>query len=153
MTKTELRDLLRQGWTLDKLFKWTEGQECTIYKADEFALGDEVIYIPDLDLNEIPNDVELNIDNSMNEDNPGWPNMTSEEQIRVVLSYCYTGQDFVDECNGDEALAYRLFWYCDWQNPGSAFPEVDYDDDEDKASAKEAYEKAKKEGRVHGKDQ
>lgn len=124
MKKTELRDLLRKGWMLDQLFQWTEGQECMIYKADDFAPGDEVIYIPDLDLNDIPTKVQLNIDNSMNEDDPGWPNMTGEEQIRVVLSYCYTGQDFVDECGGNEELAKRLFWYCDWQNPGSAYPEI-----------------------------
>ncbi|MBR3972947.1 MAG: hypothetical protein IKJ99_03205 [Oscillospiraceae bacterium] len=124
MTKTELRELLRQGWTLDQLFQWTEGQDCMIYKADDFAPGDEVLYIPDLDLNDIPTDVKLNVDNSMNKDDPGWPNMTAEEQIRVVLSYCYTGADFVEQCDGDEALAYRLFWYCDWQNPCSAYPEI-----------------------------
>lgn len=124
MTKTELRELLRQGWTLDQLFQWTEGQDCMIFKADDFIPGDEVLYIPDLVLNDIPTDVKLNVDNSMNKDDPGWPNMTAEEQIRVVLSYCYTGADFIEQCEGDEALAYRLFWYCDWQNPCSAYPEI-----------------------------
>lgn len=124
MTKTELRELLRQGWTLDQLFQWTEGQDCMIFKADDFIPGDEVLYIPDLGLNDIPTDVKLNVDNSMNKDYPGWPNMTAEEQIRVVLSYCYTGADFIEQCEGDEALAYRLFWYCDWQNPCSAYPEI-----------------------------
>lgn len=124
MTKTELRELLRQGWTLDQLFQWTEGQDCMIFKADDFIPGDEVLYIPDLGLNDIPTDVKLNVDNSMNKDDPGWPNMTAEEQIRVVLSYCYTGADFIEQCEGDEALAYRLFWYCDWQNPCSAYPEI-----------------------------
>lgn len=95
-----------------------------IYKAEDFVPGDEVIYIPDLDLNEIPTEVKLNTDNSMFEQKAGWGPMSAEEQIRVVLSYCYTGQDFVDECGGNEELAKRLFWCCDWQNPGSAYPEI-----------------------------
>ena len=51
------------------------------------------------------------------------------EEIEEVLSVCYAGVDFVQECAGDVKLAERLFYYCDWQHPSSALPEVDYEDE------------------------
>ena len=114
----------------------TQGQECLIYKAEQFRTDDTIIYIPDMTLNNIT-----------------VFSVPVDEDVDYTLNRCYTGADFVELCEGDEALAYRLFCYCDWQHPSSAFPEVDYDDDEDKEWAKKVYETAKKEGRVYVKAQ
>ena len=46
------------------------------------------------------------------------------------MDKCYTGNDFIDLCDGDVKLAERLFRYCDWQHPSSALNEVT-DDEED----------------------
>lgn len=113
MTRNVLRANLEAGRIMDELFHYRAGQECTIYKAVAFIAGDEVIYIPDITLNSIPMDRPLK----------------DSEEIEEVLSLCYTGDDFVDECAGDTELAERLFYYCDWQHPSSALPEVDHDDD------------------------
>ena len=154
MTKSEFRMKLLEGHPLTALVMLGPGQDCTIFKADKFSTDDEVIYIPDIELNDIPVNIDLSKDNSMSDSSNGaWPVMQGWEQVKVVLSCCYTGADFVELCEGDEALAYRLFCYCDWQHPSSAFPEVDYDDEEDKAWVKQAYETAKKEGRVYVKTQ
>ena len=131
MTKQELREKLMSGQILDELFHFTRGQECLIFKADKFCAGDEIIYIPDIDLNEIPVDTNLSVDNSMMDElNRGWGPMTAQEQINLALSFCYTGDDFVDECGGDVEKAERLFWYCDWQHPSSAVDELDDDEDD-----------------------
>lgn len=111
MTKTELEQFLANGHSLEDAFIFTPGQECDIYKADEFVPDDTILYIPDIYLNEI---------------NVRTP--PSEEEISEILSYCYTGEDFVEECHGDEGLAQALFYYCDWQHPSSALPEVEQED-------------------------
>ena len=82
----------------------------TIYKADAFSVSDEIIYIPDIWLN--------NLDTLNGEDD-------GISYAQRVTDNCYTGKDFVDECGGDKELAERLFYYCDWQHPSSALPEVD----------------------------
>ena len=110
MTRTELRNKLMLGKTLDSLLRFTPGQDCFIYKAEEFAPGDDVLYIPDIALNDIPIDKDLSAD---------------IEGIFDVLGYCYTGNHFIDYCDGDVERAERLFWYCDWQHPTSALDEVD----------------------------
>lgn len=114
MTKDELRESLRMGRTMDELFHYTSGQECLIFKAAEFTGGEEIIYIPDIDFNEIPMDRQLKDD----------------EEMEEVISHCFTGTDFVNECNHNKKLAERLFYYCDWQHPSAALPEVE-DDEED----------------------
>jgi len=114
MTKTELRDYLKAGYLMADAFDFGPGQDCEIFKADCFEPGDEIIYIPDTALNEIPMDEPI----------------TDAEAIEEVLGICYTGQDFVDECGGNKDLAERLFWYCDWQHPSSALPEVDEEEEE-----------------------
>jgi hypothetical protein len=48
-----------------------------------------------------------------------------------VVSNCYTGNDFLEQCGGDAEKAERLFWYCDWQHPSSAMDEGAVDDDEE----------------------
>ena len=78
-----------------------------------FENDDEIIYIPDISLNDIPMDRPLR----------------NGEEIEEVLSVCYAGVDFVQECAGDVKLAEQLFYYCDWQHPSSALPEVDYEDE------------------------
>lgn len=117
MTKAVLRLNLASGKTMDELFHYTAGQECLIYKAAAFTAGDEIIYIPDIVFNDIPMDRPP----------------ASEEELEEVLSQCYTGNDFLSECEGDVDLARRLFSYCDWQHPSSALPEID--DGEDNCAA------------------
>lgn len=114
MTKAELRDHLKAGHCMNDAFDFAPGQDCEIFKADEFKPGDQIIYIPDVYLNEIPLNTPI----------------TDEEAIDDVVGMCYTGNDFIDECGGDTDLAERLFAYCDWQHPSSALPEVD-DEEED----------------------
>lgn len=99
MTKKELKDKLSAGANITSLFDLTDGQECLIYKGN-FEVSDQIIYIPDVDLNEI--DIESVLD---------------DEEIENVISHCYTGNDFVEECNGHEDLAKELFGFVDWQNP------------------------------------
>ena len=116
MTKNELKAGFVAGKTLCDMMELCSGQECEIFKAEEFSLGDKIIYIPDLRLNEIP----------VNK-----PVLDSLEQDEILLS-CYTGDDFVAVCEGDEEKARRLFAYCDWQHPTSgAYDEGAVDDDED----------------------
>lgn len=108
MKKKELLNNLREGKTMGTLFTFTVGQCCRIFKAEQFTPGDEILYIPDLELNEIPLDRPL----------------TDAEERADVLCRCYTGDDFLDICGGDLPLAERLFHYCDWQHPTSALHEV-----------------------------
>lgn len=109
LTKQELGLQLQQGHTLNDLLAFGPGQECEIFKADKFYPGDVVIYVPDVTLNHIPLDRPI----------------TDPEEFSEVLSNCYTGQDFIDECSGDAEKAKRLFWYCDWQHPSSAVDELE----------------------------
>ena len=117
MTKDELREKLMSGHTMDELFHYTQGDECLIFKADKFTLGDEILYIPDVDLNEIPMDEVV----------------TDSKVIDCILTYCYTGDDFALKCRDfgvDENYAERLFWFCNWQHPFSALVEGWPDDDD-----------------------
>ena len=103
MTKAELRDHLKAGYSMDDAFDFVPGQDCDIFKADQFRAGDEIIYIPDVYLNMIPRSTCI----------------TDDETIDEVV---------IEECNGSLELAERLFWYCDWQHPSSAVDEVIDDD-------------------------
>ncbi len=113
MTKEELKEGFHQGFSLDDMLTLIPGQDCMIFKADKFRTDDEVIYIPDMCLNEIT---------AYRTPDP--------EEYDYILSNCYTGRDFIDEAGGNEALAYRLFCYCDWQHPSSAINEVDCGEEE-----------------------
>lgn len=117
MTKDELYENLKAGKTMDQLFHFTGGQECLIFKADALTVGEDILYIPDISLNDVSMDSPLKDD----------------DEIRAAVGLCYTGRDFVDLCSGDVELAKRLFSYCDWQHPSSALPEIE-DSDEDSAS-------------------
>lgn len=130
MTSKELEIKLQAGATLSEILVFVDGQDCTIFKAKKFCAGDEVLYIPDVELNEIPINIPLNVDNSMSDNSNGkWGSMTAAEQITLILSYCYTGDDFLSECDGNERLAEDLFHYCDWQHPSSALPELECDEE------------------------
>lgn len=140
MTILELKQGLLQGKHLDELLSLSDGQDCTIFKAESFCTDATILYIPDISLNEIPCSLDLSIDNSMSDaSNGAWSSMTAEEQVNLVLSYCYTGEMFVELCEGDEALAWRLFGYIDWQHPSSALDEIQYDDQTDMEYTKSAY--------------
>lgn len=114
MKKEELREVFHQGFALADVLTLVPGQDCMMFKADEFRTDNEIIYIPDMCLNEIT---------AYRTPNP--------EEYDHIISNCYTGQDFIDEADGDEDLAYRLFCYCNWQHPSSALHEVDYEDEEE----------------------
>lgn len=114
MTREYARSRLLAGQTVAELFPPIKGQECVIFRTDDFSTGDDVIYIPDYDLNGIPCEKDLSAD---------------PEEINEVLGLMYTGKDFMDLCDGDYELAERLFWYCDWQHPSSALPELEDDED------------------------
>ena len=113
MTKSELRKELESGKCLADIFNFIWGQDCLICKADEFEVSDNIIYIPDIFLNEI--DIEHTLD---------------EDDIKNVLHHCCTGKDFLDECNGHENLARNLFNYVDWQHPDIHDFLEGYDDEE-----------------------
>lgn len=115
MKKTDLKAALRSGAKLNDLLSFGPGQDCEIFKADKFSEDDEVIYVPDVSLNEIPLDRPI----------------TDPEELNSVLGYCYTGEDFLEECDGNLELAERLFWYCDWQHPSSAADEIQDEEDEE----------------------
>lgn len=108
MTKKELEIQLLSGKTFQELFRFRPGQECDIFKAKEFSPGSDILYIPDLDVHDIPCDAPI----------------TEEDDIKEALSNCYTGDDFLKECHGNEKNAALLFCWCDWQSPSAAAPEV-----------------------------
>ena len=120
MTTKEIREYLNTGKSLCDVLELVAGQECEIYKALTFdpAKPDEVVYVPDLWLNEVP---------AIEED-------LTPDVIEEILSYCYTTQDFIDEMEGDIRKAEELFRFCDWQHPSSAAVDMEtsgwWDDEE-----------------------
>lgn len=109
MTKTELTQALKAGKTLDELFECVPGDECEIFKESRFLSGEDIIYIPDMMLNHI--DISHSI--------------TDAEDIEDILQCCYTGNEFVEMCEGNERKAERLFWSCNWEHPSSALDDLD----------------------------
>lgn len=106
LTKEEIRRYLETGLPLCAIVDFRKGQECDIFKTQEFVPGEVVVYIPDIYLNHIP------VFDHGDE-------MTAE-QIDEILSYCYTGDDFLKLVDGDMEKAKILFDYVDWQHPSSA---------------------------------
>lgn len=102
MTKTELLKLLRNGVKLNQIFDFVPGQECEIYKASDWnkTREDDVIYIPDISLNEICIDKSIYFD---------------DERLHI-LRQCYTKGNFITVCDGNEKMAEDLFNYVDWQH-------------------------------------
>lgn len=116
MKKSELIEQLHHGEKLDDIIEFTPGQECDIFKEKwrDFE-NDELIYIPDIYLNE-----EVICGRPM-----------TEKEINEFGECAYSWQDFLDECNGDIELAKRVFSNCDWQHPSSEVTEIEMEDDED----------------------
>lgn len=112
MNKHQLRERLKAGKILTSLFNFTEGQDCMIYKGN-FEKSDSIIYIPDLDLNEIETDRDL-----------------TDEEINQIINKCYSGYDFIDICNNHENVAEVLFDYVDWQHPRVEDLTIGYDEEE-----------------------
>ena len=113
MTKDELkRWIVENEQMLEAILPLSDGQDCSIYKAMEFSINDEIIYIPDVWENHLDSLISGDDDEGIS-------------YAQRVVENCYTGKDFVDVCGGDVKLAERLFHYCDWQHPSSALPEVD----------------------------
>lgn len=108
MTKNELRHSLKVGKTLRELLPVTSGQCCEIVKAPSFRPGNDIIYVTDLWLRDIPADEPV----------------TDRDAMADLMDMAYTGDDFIAECNGDARLAAALFGYVDWQHPSSALPEL-----------------------------
>ena len=111
MNKNNLAEELRDGKRAIDLLEFCAGQECEIFKAKHFQPGDEIIYIPDVYLNELAT---------------GKP-VCTEEEIKEIIGCCYSGDDFIEECDGDVQKAEALFGYCDWQHPSSAIDELEDD--------------------------
>ena len=113
MTKKEIRERLMDGETLGSILEFRCGQECMMFKVDhdefESAGDDDVVYVPDIDLNEIHVDKDLSVD---------------IEGIFHVLGECYTKGDFIEEAGGNEEAAAYLFGYVDWQHLSSAWTEI-----------------------------
>lgn len=114
MTKAEVKERIYNGKCLSDMFEFRDGQECTIYKG-EWNPGDEVIYIPDIDLNEICINRPLTF-------------ILTVKEIKYVLNCLYTGKDFMELANGNEEIAKELFNYVDWQHPSSAIGYISYND-------------------------
>lgn len=117
MTVNEVRERIYNGECLSDMFEFTDGQDCIIYKGD-WNPDDDVIYIPDIDLNEICINRPL-------------INILTSGEIIDVLGCLYTGKDFMELTDRDEDLAKELFNYVDWQHPSSALNEVLDDDEQD----------------------
>lgn len=123
MKKSELKTKLLAGYTLTDCFEFQAGQECEIFKAPAFNISDDILYIPDVYLNELSQYLDQSVKTDCEEN--------TDEIIADILSCCYTGEDFLAICNGDISLAEHLFRYCDWQHPDSALPEVEDSSEED----------------------
>ena len=107
ITKKELRERLQVREKLEDLFRFRAGQECSIFKESEFIAGDQIIYIPDVELNNIPTHRPI-----------------ETYELDRVMDCCYTGNEFLKMCTNrygvaGYAYARELFDYLDWQHPSS----------------------------------
>ena len=100
MTKPELKEQLKSGKSLEEALALKDGQDCVIYKTEIFEVSDEIIYIPDMGVIDIPMYLPL-----------------SDEEIEDVINHCYTGKDFMEIAKNYRELAIDLWNYVDWQNP------------------------------------
>ena len=119
VTKEQLKERLKNGEHLEDIFEFTDGQECLIYKGN-FEVSDNIIYIPDIWLN------ELNVDSR-----------ATEEDIEDIIHNCYTGKDFMEECHDIESVAETLFNIVDWQHPDIQDVLDGYIEDDDEEFKKE----------------
>lgn len=115
MDKSYLKKELETGCSLDLILELTTGQcGCTIYKdyrvedIIQYGMRDEICYIPDMELNEVPYEKF---------------NLTVDE-INYILENCYTFNDFIELCHGDINKAKIVYENCDWQHPSSEYEEM-----------------------------
>lgn len=103
MTKDRLKKELLNGKRLNELFDFTDGQECLIYKGNftENTLADEIVYIPDIYLNDI--DINKVYDD--------------KTEIERIISECFDAADFIRICKYHTSIAFDLFNLVDWQHP------------------------------------
>lgn len=117
MTREQAKKLLLEGKKIGEIFDLIPGQECMIYKGewpDNPEASDEIIYIPDIDLNDLKD---------------------ADMPVSEKLSLMYTAQDFLNQTGGNVLAAKDLFAFVDWQNPNVQDLMDCTDDDE----AKEIY--------------
>ncbi len=112
MKKAEILSRLKEGEKIERILSLSWGQDCPIYKAAAFTEGDDVIYVPDVWLNEIEFQT-----------GDGWDEEAEEKRLRGML---YTGDDILAECGGNRKLAEELFNCLDWQHPSSALDDYPY---------------------------
>lgn len=93
-TPEDIRELLRLGLSPSQFLDRIDGQDCKIFKADDFK-EDDVIYIPDLE--------PLGLGHLFEKDH------LSDKEIDDFLEYCFTGEDFFEECDGDINVAMNVF--------------------------------------------
>lgn len=110
MKKAEIRDCLMAGKCLIDFLELVPGQECEIFKTERFTLGEDVLYIPDVLLNDLHTSEDISGD---------------MERIEDIIECCYTGNDFLEEADGNAELAEQLFYFCDWQHPSSAAADIE----------------------------
>lgn len=122
MNKRNIINRLMRGENIGDILLLRTGQECEIYKADSFLDTNDVIYIPDISLN--------NIKFAKDDIDEYW---TEDEEVQRLKGDMYTGREFVEMCGGNRELAEELFNYVDWQHPGSVLDadEIYWEDDND----------------------
>lgn len=101
MKKQEVKARLMNGEGLREIFPvlpYTK-EYGEIVKAARFVAGDEVIYIPSLGWNPINYFAE------------------NEEDAEDILCDCYTGDNYIELCNGNITLAKLLFSITNDRNP------------------------------------
>lgn len=121
MIKEEAKKLLLEGKKIGEIFDLIPGQECMIYKGEwpDDTSSEDIIYIPDIDLNELDSD---------------------DVPVSEKLSLMYTAGDFLKEAGGNILAAKDLFNFVDWQNPNVQDLMDCTDDDEAKLIYGETWE-------------
>lgn len=114
MKYNDLLESLKEGKTLESLVNLTPGQNCSIYKAHGRCFDlDEVIYIPDVFLNDIPTDYAM-----------------TKDDLAECSAYFYTWKDFMDLCKTEDR-ALELFDLCDWAQPYTVLDEMERENQEE----------------------
>lgn len=108
MTKKELVVELQSGKIMSDIFPFTSGQECLIFKEEEWKAGEDIVYISDMYFPKFY-----------------LKPVKSAESLEDILDCCYTGNDFLEAAGGDESLAREFFGLCDWQSPFTVADEVE----------------------------
>lgn len=86
-----------------------------VYKdVDAWKSGNGICYISEYGMEEYENELER------------VPKDEIVDYHKDNASIGYTRQDFIDMCDGDEALAESVFYEVDWQYPETLLAEYDY---------------------------